>query len=76
MARKTKYGAMRLRMKTLETLRGLKKAYEECYGIPLTYDAFVCKLMDSVEAGDPAVWDAFCRRDMERDIAAGRLELD
>ena len=76
MGRKTEYGSLRLKKETLGRLRELRKAYEECYGRTFTYDAFVRQMMASVEEGDPAVWEAYCRHDMERDVRSGRLELD
>lgn len=75
MSRKTKFGALRLRAETLGCLRLLKKAYEECYGRRFTNDGFVDRMTASVEEGDPAVWDAYCRMDMERDMAQGRIDF-
>lgn len=72
MGRKTEYVSLRLKEDTLGRMREIRKAYEECYGRRFTYDALARQLMASVEDGDPAVWEAYCRRDMEIDVKGGK----
>ena len=64
-----KYGSLRLKEDTIAFLRNLKDAFEICYGHPFTYDGFIRQLSASLEAGDPAVWEMYCLRDMQRDEA-------
>ena len=65
----SKYGSLRLKEDTLEFLHYLKEAYEITYSKPFTNDAFIRQMTASIEAGDPAVWEMFCLRDMQRDEA-------
>lgn len=69
MGNDTKYGSLRLKEDTLDYLRDLKEAYELTYGHPFTYDEFVRAMTDSIDDGDPAVWEMFCLRRQQKEEA-------
>lgn len=74
-----RYGNLRLKKDTIDTLRELKDAYTICYGKPFTFDGVVRQMVSSVEDGDIAVWEIFCLRRQQKEEAlkkAGSLKDD
>ena len=65
------FGNFRVSKKTIETLSKLKIAFESCYARHITNDDLIQKLIDCVEDGDEAVYQAFCdilaKEEMEQD---------
>ena len=66
---KAEFGSVRLRKETVGDLKELKEAYEMTYGMKMTYDEFVRKLVACVEDGDVAVWELYCLRRQQKDEA-------
>lgn len=60
------FSAFRLRKETVRYLQDLKRSYEISYGREFTNDEFIQTMVASVEAGDPSVWDIFCRMRMSQ----------
>ena len=71
---KAEFGSVRLRKETVGVLRELKEAYEMTYGMKMTYDEFVRKLVACVEDGDVAVWDLYCLRQQQKDEALEKVK--
>lgn len=61
------YSAYRLRRETVKFLQDMKKAFELSYGMSLSNDEFIRKAFASVEAGDPAVYEIYCRIQLTED---------
>ena len=61
------FGALRLKKDTLDKLRDLKVAFEACYLESMTFDRFVEQLISSVEDGDVAVWETYCKIQQKRE---------
>lgn len=50
-----------LRKETIECLVALKKAYESVYNRTFDFDSFLVQMSASVEEGDIAVWEEYCK---------------
>ena len=55
------YGAFRLKKETVEKLKLLKQAFELSYDRDFSNDEFIKQMAASVEEGDVAVWEFFCK---------------
>lgn len=53
------YGNLRLSKATITTLKDLHLAFEMAYLHQFSNDQFIQKMIDCIEDGDPAVWDAY-----------------
>lgn len=53
------YGSLRLSKATIESLKDLHLAFEVAYLHQFSNDQFIQKMIDCIEDGDPAVWDAY-----------------
>ena len=62
---KDNFGNLRLPAAALERLKRLKIAFESSYGHTMTNGEFIDKCIASVEEGDPAVWEEFCRIELK-----------
>lgn len=51
--------SLRLRKATIESLKDLHLAFEVAYLHQFSNDQFIQKMIDCIEDGDPAVWDAY-----------------
>lgn len=58
------YSAFRLRKETIKYLQDLKRAFEISYGREFSNDDFIKYMSYSIEEGDPAVWEIYCRMQM------------
>lgn len=64
------FSAFRLKKETIRFLQDLKKAFELSYGKEFNNDDFIQQLAASVEAGDPACWEVFCKlKTTDKEIA-------
>ena len=61
------FRTLKLKPETLERLQDLKLAFEMSYCEPMYNDAFVQKLIASVEDGEPAVWEYYCKIQTKRE---------
>jgi transcriptional regulator with XRE-family HTH domain len=50
-----------LKRETVELLMNMKKAYEEVYNRQFDLDGFIEQMSASVEGGDVAVWEEYCK---------------
>lgn len=50
-----------LKRDTIEHLMAMKKAYEITYNRAFDLDAFIMQMSASVEEGDVAVWEEYCK---------------
>lgn len=71
---KEEFGAFRLKKDTVEFLRKMKEAFELTYGRELTNDEFIRQMAASVEAGDIAVWEAYCVIEAKQDEIIERVK--
>ena len=55
------FAALRLKRATLKELSDMRRAFEFAYRKEFTNDEFIRQLLASVEGGDPAVWENFCK---------------
>lgn len=55
------YSAFRLKKETVKFLHDMKRAFEVSYDRPMTNDEFIRKAFASVEEGDPAVHEVYCK---------------
>jgi len=70
-----KFGAFRLKQSTVEYLQTLKQAFELSYDRDFTNDDFILQMAASVEDGDVAVWEFFCRlQDLKKEAKKKRAE--
>ena len=53
--------SIRLERDTIRRLIVMKKAYEDVYNKEFTWDSFLEQMSASVEEGDIAVWEEYCR---------------
>lgn len=58
------FSAFRLKKETINCLQDLKKSFELSYGRDFSNDEFIHQLVASVEDGDVAVWEIFCKLQM------------
>lgn len=58
------FSAFRLKKETVNYLQDLKKSFELSYGRDFSNDEFIHQLVASVEDGDVAVWEIFCKLQM------------
>lgn len=59
--KRTEYSAFRLKKENVKYLQDMKRAFEISYAKDFSNDEFIRQLVASVEEGDPAVWDIFCK---------------
>ena len=74
MAKENEYGALRLKVSTIEYLRTMKQAFEICYGKDFSNDEFIKQMAASVEGGDIAVWETFCELTQKMDEIKQRAQ--
>jgi len=75
------FSAFRIKKGTVKYLQDMKRAFEIYYGKELSNDDFIEQLAQSVENGNPAAWDIFCRmqstqKELEKIAAESRKQLE
>ena len=61
------FGNFRLSLENIARLRDMRLAFESSYGRRMSNDEFINKLLASVEAGEPAVWEEYGRIVLKRE---------
>ena len=75
------FSAFRLKKDTVRYLQDMKRAFELSYGKEFSNDEFIKQMAASVEAGNPAVWEIWCRmqlsrKELEEIAAEGRKQRE
>jgi len=74
MTKGNEYGSLRIKLTTIEFLKGMKEAFDASYSKKFTMDEFINQMAAAVEDGDPGVWDIYCTKQIQKHELKEKIE--
>lgn len=68
------YGTLRLKQSTIDFLKDMKLAFEASYQKKFTMSEFLEQMTNSVEDGDPGVWEIYCTQQAQKNELRTKIE--